>query len=270
MSAVFDLRARLEAMGLQPKKEFGQNFLINPHVIARILEAVKRHKFEDLIEVGPGLGALTEPLLETGLRPRLIELDRELVTYWQGRGLDVTAADALKLDWKSLELRAPALFVSNLPYQISSSLVIERALGPDSIKHMVLMFQKEVAQRLTAAPSTKEYGLLSVMAQLHFKIRKVSDAAPGDFFPAPKVSSRVLEFERLDRESLGTPFLKFLKTAFAFRRKFLLKNLKALGDKERVGRTPGALKDLGISEKARAEELSPQLFEDLFKKIYEH
>ena len=124
---------------------------------------------------------------------------------------------------------------------------------------------------LMATPSTKDYGLLSVMAQLHFRMKKVVDAAPKDFFPAPKVASRVLAFERsTPKVELGLPFLKFVKAAFAFRRKFLLKNLKGVVDKSKHGRLIEALQTLGHSEKVRAEELTPTEFAQLFEKIYEH
>lgn len=261
MSAVFDLKEKLKEMGLEPKKAFGQNFLVNQQVIAKIIQAVRECEFKDLIEIGPGLGALTDPLLAAGLRPRLIELDRDLVGHWRTRGLDVTDHDALKLDWNALNLRDPSLLVSNLPYQISTHLVVDRCFGPMELKWMVLMFQKEVAQRLTAQPRTKDYGVLSVMAQLHFKMRKVADAAPRDFFPAPKVASRVLVFERLADKGLGMPFLKFVKRAFEQRRKFLLKNLGDKVDK-------ASLQALGLSEKVRAEELTPAQFEQLFKAVH--
>lgn len=259
MSLTFDLKARLVSMGLQPKKAFGQNFLINQGVINKIVDAVKFHQFTDLVEIGPGLGALTEPLLSAGLQPRVIEFDNDLVEYWQSRSLDVIAEDALKVNWSALGLRENSLLVSNLPYQISTNIVIERCLGPLTIRWMVLMFQKEVAQRLTAVPRTKEYGMLSVMAQLHFKMRKVSEASPRDFYPAPKVASRVLHFERREGvDDLGMPFLKFVKRAFALRRKFLLKNLAGSVDK-------ATLLELGHSEKVRAEELTPIQFVELFR-----
>lgn len=267
MSQVFDLKARLAAMGIQPKKAFGQNFLVNPYVITKIIDRVRETQFADLIEIGPGLGALTEPLLEKGLRPQLIELDRDLVEYWQGRGMQVHDADALKLNWDSLALPEPTLLVSNLPYQISTSLVMDRCFGPQALRFMVLMFQKEVAQRLTAVPRTKEYGLLSVMTQLHFRLKKVVDAAPGDFFPAPKVTSRVLYFERLPDPGLGMAFLKFVKHGFAFRRKFLLKNLKGVVDKAKLERLPAIFAELELSPTARAEELTPAQFVELFRKV---
>jgi len=260
VSLTFDLKARLESMGLQPKKALGQNFLVNQGVIDKIITSVKEHEFTDLLEVGPGLGALTEPLLSAGLRPRLIEFDRDFVKYWQTRGLDVIEGDALKVNWNTLNLRENSLLVSNLPYQISTNIVIERCLGPAQLRWMVLMFQKEVAQRLTAVPRTKEYGMLSVMAQTHFKMRKVAEASPRDFFPAPKIASRVLHFESRGPQNLGVPFLKFVKRAFALRRKFLLKNLAGSVDK-------ATLQALGLSEKVRAEELTPAQFEQLFRAV---
>jgi 16S rRNA (adenine1518-N6/adenine1519-N6)-dimethyltransferase len=270
MSAVFDLKSRLNEMGLRPKKSFGQNFLVSGHVVGKIIEEVAAHDFRDLIEIGPGLGALTEPLLARSLKPELIELDADLVEYWRRRGLQVRDADALKLDWNALGLHAPALLVSNLPFQISTHLVVDRCFGPDELRWMVLMFQKEVAQRLTAEPDSKAYGLLSVMAQLHFNIRRVADAAPGDFFPPPKVASRVLAFERLPPPGLGPRFLRFVKQGFAFRRKFLLKNLKGVVDKPSLARLPETFERLGISPKARAEQLSPARFVELYRALYEH
>jgi 16S rRNA (adenine1518-N6/adenine1519-N6)-dimethyltransferase len=268
MRSTADVKARLQEMGISPKKAFGQNFLINQAVIGKIVEEVRTREFASLVEIGPGLGALTEPMLEAGMRPRLIELDPDLISYWRGREMDVIDADALKLDWNQLGLKAPALLVSNLPYQISTSIVVDRCFDPVELKWMVLMFQKEVAERLTAKIRTKDYGLLSVMAQLHFKMRKVADLAPADFFPAPKVASRVLAFERLEPQGLGPGFLKFLKAAFAFRRKFLLKNLKGVVDKTTMARLPEIFAGQGLKETARAEELAPEQFERLYKAVY--
>ena len=101
MRSMDDVRAKMSEMGIEPKKALGQNFLINQHVIAKIVDEVKRREFAALVEIGPGLGALTEPLLAAGLKPRLIELDREFVAYWRGRDMDVTEADALKVNWDS-------------------------------------------------------------------------------------------------------------------------------------------------------------------------
>ncbi len=270
MRSPAEVKARLEALGLSPQFQLGQNFLVNLAVISKIIGEVKNTEFRDLVEVGPGLGALTEPMLHAGLKPRVIEFDRNFAEVWRARGLSVIEGDALQVNWDDLALREPSLLVSNLPYQISTSLVVERCFAPLAIKWMVLMFQKEVAERLMAKPFTKEYGQLSVLAQLHFKMRKVADAAPADFYPAPKVASRVLAFERLPAHGLGRPFLRFVKQGFAFRRKFLLKNLKGVVDKPTMARLPALFEGLGLSEKVRAEELTPVQFEQLFKAVHEH
>lgn len=249
------------------KKSLGQNFLKSPQVIGKIIEAVKARKFTDLIEVGPGLGALTEKLIAEGMKPRLIELDPELIKHWRARGIETIDHDALKLDWNELHLSENSLLVSNLPYNISTHLVVDRCAGPQALKYMVLMFQKEVAERLMAKPRTKDYGLLSVMAQVHFELKKVSDASPRDFDPPPKVASRVLAFTRKG-PGPGPKFLTLLKAGFAFRRKFLLKNLKGVVDKPTLARLPEVWDELKLKPQSRAEELSPEQWVELYDKLY--
>lgn len=268
MSEIFDLKARLSEMGLTPKKAFGQNFLVSATVIDKIIAATTEKPFTDLVEIGPGLGALTEKLLAKNLKPRLIELDPELVSYWRTRGLEVFAHDAIKLDWDSLGLRPGSLLVSNLPYQISTHLVVDRAYGPPELSRMVLMFQKEVAEKWMAKPRSKAYGLLSVIAQTYFRMEKVVNAAPRDFYPAPKVASRVLAFERKAGPVPDERFLKLLKAGFAFRRKFLMKNLKGVVDKTRMERLPEIWQTLKLKPQARAEELTPETWVTLFNEIY--
>lgn len=269
MSRSADLKIRMQELGIDAKKSFGQNFLVSDFVVDKIIQAVQVEKIESVVEIGPGLGALTEDLLKNNVHPLLIELDQPLVEYWRSRGMTVIDQDALKLDWEKLKLPAPTLLVSNLPYQISTSILIDRCFGPEQIQVMVLMFQKEVAERFVATPRTKEYGLLSVMAQLFWQIEKVANAAPQDFFPAPKIASRVLKWRRRENVGLDERFLKFLKAAFLYRRKFLLKNLKGSVTKGSEEVIRQALIDLGLSDKVRAEELSPGQFVDLYRKLFE-
>jgi 16S rRNA (adenine1518-N6/adenine1519-N6)-dimethyltransferase len=256
-----DLKLRMQELEVHSKKSLGQNFLISETVIRRIIEAVEYENPDFLIEIGPGLGSLTEEMLQR--RPRLIELDSVLAEYWRSRGSEVIEHDALKLKWEELGFAENTWLVSNLPYQISSSLVIDRCFGPRNLQGMILMFQKEVAQRLMAPPQTSAYGLLSVMAQNFWIMDKVVDAAPRDFHPAPKIASRVLRFRRKPEIGLEKTFLTFLKAAFGQRRKFLLKNLKQLGHKK--GFTwEQALESLKINLKARAEEISPAQFAAIY------
>ena len=151
--------------------------------------------------------------------------------------------------------------VSNLPYQIGARVVIDRSLGPDSVTKMILMFQKEVAQRLMATPSTKDYGFLTVVAQAQWKIRLLLEAKPNDFYPAPKVTSRVLIFERL-KPMVDEFFVEFVKKAFAQRRKFMLKSFGP--EKEQL---LALLQTLGYDEKVRAEEISVEHFCELIAKM---
>jgi 16S rRNA (adenine1518-N6/adenine1519-N6)-dimethyltransferase len=171
--------------------------------------------------------------------------------------------DALAVDWARLDLPEETVLVSNLPYQISSRLVIDRGLGPRNIKAMVLMFQKEVAQRLLARADTEAYGLLTVVASGFWEMEKLFEISSKDFYPPPQVASQVVVFRR----SLVSPpegFLEFVKAAFAQRRKFLVKNLSARYSQVHLKE---ALIALGLDEKVRAEVLTPSQFQKLFALI---
>ncbi|MEK6556398.1 MAG: 16S rRNA (adenine(1518)-N(6)/adenine(1519)-N(6))-dimethyltransferase RsmA, partial [Bdellovibrionota bacterium] len=218
---------RLQEMEVAPKRSLGQNFLVSEHVIENIISQVRSFKPKAIVEIGPGLGSLTEKLLAMAVPIHLIELDREYARYWKQRetaaqganigssvagGVQVSEADALHIDWNEIVKNPATLLVSNLPYQIGARVVIDRSLGPDSVTKMILMFQKEVAQRLMATPSTKDYGFLTVVAQAQWKIRLLLEAKPNDFYPAPKVTSRVLIFERL-KPMVDEFFVEFVKKA---------------------------------------------------------
>lgn len=275
---------RLRDLGVEPKRSLGQNFLISDAVADRIAAAARSEPCSELVEVGPGLGAITEDLLliarSIGKPLTLLELDRRFAEYWRQRAktadpiarLKVVEGDALRMSWRELGLQENALFVSNLPYQISSSLVIERSLEPAGVGRMILMFQKEVAQRMRARPSTKEYGLLTVIAQTFWEISIVCDAGPKDFFPQPKVASRVLSFRRRKLDWLGNGataegFLRLTKAAFSHRRKRLARNLAGeyfAGEKTESARVEDVCTAMGLGSTVRAEELDPAAFVRLY------
>jgi len=257
------LRQRLMELNLEPKRSLGQNFLIEDAVIQRIVNAVQALNPDSIIEVGPGLGALTDDLKNLQKPMVLIELDSVFTLFWQKQNFQVLESDALKLDWRQFSHQNNLCLVSNLPYQISSSLVIDRALGPENIQSMVLMFQKEVAMRIMARPKTEDYGLLSVLSQTFFSVKKISDAAPQCFYPVPNVASRVLQFERRHPALVteGKAYLRFVKMAFSQRRKKMVNNLKGLADV----RAP--MERLNMSTNVRAEELSPEQFVRLFHEV---
>lgn len=250
------LLKRLQELSLQPKFSLGQHFLISNTVIdCIVLNVNKLLKQASLVEVGPGLGALSQHFL-TYKDYRVIELDKDLTKYWQSKSVNTIQADALKLNWKQLNLSKNSVLVSNLPYQIASRLFIARSLEPVNIKYMLLMFQKEVALRITAPIKTKAYGILSVIGQLAWDINKVCDAAPQDFYPAPKVAGRVLCFKKKDF-TVDKDFLLFVKQAFSQRRKFLVKNLSSF-------LTADKIVSVIASKTKRAEELTPKEFYSLY------
>lgn len=223
-----------------------------------------------VVEVGPGLGSLTDGLMEWAPELVLIELDRDFAEHWRVRAaaapvgkMRVTEADALALDWSTLNLVSGTLLVSNLPYQISSSLVIERSVWPCGVARMILMFQKEVAQRLVARSRTAEYGLLTAIAQTFWDVRTVLEAGPRDFHPPPRVASRVIEFRaRPTGPDTGfdrAKYLTFVKAAFSHRRKLMANNLSQWQGIDLRMREQGL--DPG---RTRAEELTPDAFVALF------
>lgn len=291
-----DIKKRLEQLNsAQPKRSLGQNFLISETVIQKILSRVqselqKLDSSSYLIEVGPGLGSLTEELLTLNCPIKLIELDREFVQFWKqhqdqlkaqatelansrAQIKEIFEADALQMDWSQVAEEHECVFVSNLPYQISSSLVIERSIAPFKIKAMVLMFQKEVAQRLTAKASTAEYGLLTAVAQSFWNIQNVSDASPRDFYPAPRVASRVLGFqiknespniEYFKENRVRNEYLQFLKRCFSHRRKLMFNNLVKSKSHEKTI-WENVFLNLKLNPQLRAEENTPEKFIEIFK-----
>lgn len=260
---------RLRELGAEPKRSLGQNFLISERAVTKIVDAAKRCKPENLIEIGPGLGSLTESLIELSVPFQLIELDKTFSEYWRGRGIKLTEADALKVDWRTLNLEPGTLLVSNLPYQISSSLVIERSMETAGITQMILMFQKEVAQRLLAKKSTDAYGLLTVIAQTFWTMANLIEVSPREFYPVPNVVSRVVTFEWanrvLPRGGTNHDFLKLVKAAFAHRRKLMMKNLVSGWGGLDGEAWAKVFVETELLPTARAEELDPPTYLRLYE-----
>lgn len=252
-----------------PKRSLGQNFLINSEVVSKIILSLPKF-LEHAIEIGPGLGALTEDLMARDLKSlKLIELDSEFAARWRQDGrAEVVECDALQWDWSEVVNRETTGLVSNLPYQISTSLVVDRCLDEEPFFCMVLMFQKEVAERLMAKPNSKDYGALSVIAQSVFRLSRVVDADPKSFYPPPRVASRVLKFEvnkgtvlpNLDKKK----FFDYLKASFHQRRKLLAKNLASAFPQVAIEKS---FQSLQIAVQARAQELSPLQHRELFLKL---
>lgn len=261
---------RRKELGAEPKRSLGQNFLVSEHVIRKIIEAVKGLTPKSIVEVGPGLGSLTDELVNLNLPLQLIELDKKFAEYWTGRNLKVWNEDALQFNWNQLlegkDCPRPQVLVSNLPYQISSSLVIDRSIDEIPLDGMVLMFQKEVAQRLKSPHGKKadNYGMLSVVAQTFWKIDLLLEASSHDFFPPPKVASRVLVFRPIDLQLRREDFLKFVKACFLHPRKLMISNLQEAMSISKEN-SLAVLKTMGFDELVRAQDLSPGQFVQLAK-----
>ncbi|WP_303784420.1 16S rRNA (adenine(1518)-N(6)/adenine(1519)-N(6))-dimethyltransferase RsmA [Azovibrio restrictus] len=245
--------------GHAPRKRFGQNFLVDQGIIAAIIQAIDPRPQDTLVEIGPGLGALTEPLLERLEHLHVVEIDRDLIARLKQRHsrerLTLHEGDALKFDFGSL---GPRLRVAgNLPYNISTPLLFHLAAFADRIWDMHFMLQKEVVERMVAEPGEPAYGRLSVMLQYRFYLEWLIDVPPESFDPPPKVQSAVVRLMPRPREELQAKNPEHLAlvvaAAFSQRRKMLRNTLKGLF-------TDPELEALGIPLTARAEELPLEAF----------
>ena len=230
---------------------------------------------DSVLEIGPGRGALTYPLAKTGVRLLLIEKDAELAPLLRERldaaQVDLIEADVLEIELSEIERRLGPAFktVSNLPYNVGTAILTRllHALAPGS--RLVLMFQKEVGERLLAKPCSKDYGSLSVFSQLAADIRLVCRVPPAAFRPPPQVESLVLAFDvrsaPLLARSEWESFEKFVKAGFAQRRKMLRQNLRPALDGVEASEVEARLIAVGAKPGARAEELSLEQWTRLFK-----
>lgn len=249
----------------RPRRRFGQNFLRDPLIVEKILQAAQLDEHSRVLEIGPGLGALTDRLLALAGQVEVMEIDRDLIARLEQRAnprLRIHAGDALKLPWDDILQQPPYVLVANLPYNISSQILFRILDYRSLFSRLVLMFQKEVGDRLCAAPDTADYGILSVLCSLWFDIRRVTLVRPGAFFPPPKVDSVVLSFEALSVPRAPVEdeafFRRVVKAAFAQRRKTLRNTLKAAGFEE--PRILDALHSCAIDPQVRGETLSLEQF----------
>ncbi len=236
------------------KKRFGQNFLVDRQIIADIIAAI-RPEFEDsMVEIGPGLGALTRPLLEKLRRLHVVEIDRDIIARlkaeYDPERLVIHEGDALEFDFA--QLPAPLRIVGNLPYNISSPLLFHFAAYTQRVTDMHFMLQDEVVERMVAEPSTPEYGRLSVMLQYRFYMEKLLDVPPESFRPAPKVNSAIVRMIPIPAREIAVRneqlFAQIVTAAFAQRRKTLRNTLKNY-------LTETDFETLGIDAQLRAENL---------------
>jgi len=251
------------------RKRFGQNFLVDEQIIADIIAAIHPEPADSMVEIGPGLGALTRPLLKRLNHLHVVEIDRDIIARLEHdypqenppnpllKGgatskpkLTIHAGDALEFDFATLD--APLRIVGNLPYNISSPLLFHFAAYAGRIKDMHFMLQNEVVERMVAGPSTPEYGRLSVMLQYRFFMEKLLDVPPESFRPAPKVNSAIVRMIPLPASEIVVRneklFAAIVRTAFGQRRKTLRNTLRGYLDK-------ADFEKLGIDAQLRAENL---------------
>ena len=244
--------------GHQARKRFGQNFLHDPGVIEQIIRAINPKPDDAMVEIGPGLGALTEEILAVNPRLQVVEFDRDLIPVLRTKFFNypdfrIHEADALKFDFSQLMVDRPLRIVGNLPYNISTPLIFHLLGQAGVIKDMHFMLQKEVVQRMAAVPGDNNYGRLGIMTQYFCKVQPLFEVGPGAFRPAPKVDSAIVRL--IPHETLPNPakdlatLQAVVRTAFNARRKTLR---KALGGMVSVAQ----LQSLGINDGLRPENLT--------------
>lgn len=249
-----------------PRKRFGQNFLIDDGVIHAIVNALHPQPADMLVEIGPGLGALTRPLLDRIPHLHAVELDRDIVARlqktWPAERLTLHSCDALKFDFGALG--SSLRIIGNLPYNISTPLLFHLMAYSAHIRDMTFMLQKEVVERMVAEPSTSDYGRLTLMLQRRFHLEWLLTVPPAAFNPPPKVESAVVrlipktavEITPLDEDV----FARIVAAAFSQRRKTLRNTLGSLFK-------PDDFNALGIDPGLRAEALPLSAYEALTRRL---
>jgi 16S rRNA (adenine1518-N6/adenine1519-N6)-dimethyltransferase len=266
-----EINATLKEIRVAPVRSLGQNFLHDQNLGRWIIDQAGIGADDYVVEVGPGLGALTEFILNKGARVLAIEKDARLAqfltTRFAGSSLEVLHADALDFDVRALYTKPHVKFIGNLPYYISSQLLLKFLNWPSPISLSLLMLQKEMARRLSASPRTKDYGALTLQVQLHYRIEYLRSIAASVFIPRPEVDSAIVRVSpRMSGELPAcdtTAFTRLVRRGFSQRRKQLGKLLR-----EEIADWSGAADALGLNPKARAEELSLEQWIALTNYIY--
>ena len=256
--------------GHRARKRFSQNFLHDAHHVERIVAAIGPQPGDRIVEIGPGLGALTAPLLERAGSLTAVEIDRDLAARLRVRfapaSLDLIEADALQLDWPALAAAdaRPLRIVGNLPYHISTPLLFALLPVAHRVRDEHFMLQKEVVDRMVAAPGGRDYGRLSVMLQFRYRVTRLFVVPPGAFSPVPKVHSAIVRLvprpaDELPAVDAGV-FARVVTAAFGQRRKTLRNALSGL-------LPDAAIRAGGVDPGARAEVLPVSAFVALARQL---
>ena len=253
-----DVASLLEANGLSPRRAFGQNFVVDPNIVRKIARLSGVGPGDHVVEIGAGLGSLTLALAETGAHVVAVEIDNGVVEVLRevvaGRdNVEVLHADAGELDWTELGAKSASWHVvANLPYNVATPLVADILDGVPFVRHMLVMVQREVAERFVAQPRTSAYGAVSVKVSYWSRARIVADVPATVFLPKPNVASALVEFHRRDEPAVSDvepqELFSLVRTGFAQRRKMLRRSLAGLVSSEQFERA-------GVSSDCRPEEL---------------
>ncbi len=275
-------RKLLEEIDRKPRKKLGQHFLVHEHAVRKILQFAAVEKTDTVLEIGPGLGALTLPLAVEATKIYAVEIDPDLVKVLKTRVIppelrhkvEIIETDVLKLDIKKLVSRSgdQLKVLGNLPYNISTPVLFKLLDNADVLSQAVVMLQTEVAERLIAKPGTKNYGILTVLFGYRTKVTKGFTLKPEEFYPPPKVGSMVISinFDTKPAEDLTADeeklFVRVVKTTFGQRRKMLRKSLLGLG-REIKDILPQVFERSYIEPDARPETLTVEDFCRLTKEL---
>jgi len=258
-SAKVPVRELLDRYGISPRKRFGQSFLHDPAVARRIVESAEVRPGEQVLEIGPGLGALTLPLLEADIRVRAVEVDPRVADCLEAElgaraGFELVRADVLEVDLE--KLGRDTVLVANLPYSITGPVLAKLIEHAGLFRRCLIMVQREVAARLTAGAGGKEIGAPAVLLRLLYRVERLFDVGRGAFFPPPEVASSVLRLVPVPGARIRPDVREAVNVAYRNRRKMLRKTLKdVVAPEETLAR---ALIAIGRPDTARPESLEPE------------
>jgi len=258
-------------------KNLGQNFLIDENILKKIIDAAELDENSTVIEIGPGIGTLTQEMAKRCKKVIAVEIDKNLIpileeTLGNFDNIKIIHADALKVDFNKIieeENLENVKVVANLPYYVTTPIIAKLLNERVKISSMIIMIQKEVADRILAKPNTDEYGTLSLLCQYHCDIKKICKVSPNCFVPPPRVESMVIRLDIRDQKRVDILdedlFFNIIKSAFNMRRKTLSNSLKSIANEDILLK---ALEESNIDPKRRGETLSIEEFANLSNTLF--
>ena len=251
--------------GILPQSKFGQNFLCDEKIIQAIVDLCEINREDHVLEIGPGLGSITYPISELTDNLTCVEIDHGLAEYLTA---NITNANIINCDFIKMPVDDTKfdVVVSNIPYYVMTDIMKKLFSDYSNARKMVFMVEDEAIARIDCGSNTKQYGPLAILCALYGEYNYEFKVPHTAFVPQPRTTSAVISFKRTESaDILTSDFVKFVNACFAMRRKLLKKNLSAVAKPDEIDE---ALKTVGISETARAEELEPDEFAKLYKQLH--